>query len=161
MKCRSQRFKFDLPEEWWAAAGMVGFVTYRTAYRHSAAQEHDPPYRRNSRPAARRWRARLREGSHGQLGDSSKVGPACPFGESPYQLRTLPPAHATTTMVLLRGVGRSNEFTGGRSTLVTREVPRIWRRQGTAALMSKTTSIAGVTTRGSVSTCSRRGRFRR
>jgi ParB-like chromosome segregation protein Spo0J len=33
MKCRSQRFKFDLPDEWWAAAGMVGFVTYRTAYR--------------------------------------------------------------------------------------------------------------------------------
>jgi hypothetical protein len=36
MKCRSQRFKFDLPYEWWAAAGMVGFVTYRTAYRCDA-----------------------------------------------------------------------------------------------------------------------------
>ena len=36
MKCRSHRFKFDLPDEWWAAAGMVGFVTYRTAYRCDA-----------------------------------------------------------------------------------------------------------------------------
>jgi hypothetical protein len=38
MKCRSQRFKFDLPDEWWAAAGMVGFVTYRTAYRCCAVR---------------------------------------------------------------------------------------------------------------------------
>ena len=38
MKCRSQRFIFDLPDEWWAAAGMVGFVTYRTAYRCSAVR---------------------------------------------------------------------------------------------------------------------------
>jgi ParB-like chromosome segregation protein Spo0J len=36
MKCRSQRSKFDLPDEWWAAAGMVGFGTYRTAYRCNA-----------------------------------------------------------------------------------------------------------------------------
>ena len=38
MKCRSQRFKFDLPNEWWVAAGMVGFVTYRTAYRCNAVR---------------------------------------------------------------------------------------------------------------------------
>ena len=38
MKCRSQRFKFDLPDEWWAAAGMVGLVTYRTAYRCCAVR---------------------------------------------------------------------------------------------------------------------------
>ena len=39
MKCRSQRFKFDLPDEWWAAAaGMVGFVTYHTAYRCCAVR---------------------------------------------------------------------------------------------------------------------------
>src|ERR1700730_13809209 len=38
MKSRSQRFKFDLPDEWWAAAGMVGFVTYRTAYRCCAVR---------------------------------------------------------------------------------------------------------------------------
>jgi hypothetical protein len=38
MKCRSQRFKFDLPDEWWAAAGMVGFVPYRTAYRCCAVR---------------------------------------------------------------------------------------------------------------------------
>jgi ParB-like chromosome segregation protein Spo0J len=38
MKCRSQRFKFDLPDEWWAAAGMAGFVTYRTAYRCNAVR---------------------------------------------------------------------------------------------------------------------------
>ena len=38
MKCRSQRFKFDLPDEWWAAAGMVGFVTHRTAYRCNAVR---------------------------------------------------------------------------------------------------------------------------
>ena len=38
MKCRSRRFKFELPDEWWAAAGMVGFVTYRTAYRRSAVR---------------------------------------------------------------------------------------------------------------------------
>ena len=36
MKCRRQRFKFDLPDEWRAAAGMVSFVTYRTAYRCNA-----------------------------------------------------------------------------------------------------------------------------
>ena len=39
MKCRSHRFKFDLPDEWWAAAGMVGFVTYRTAYRCNAVRK--------------------------------------------------------------------------------------------------------------------------
>jgi hypothetical protein len=33
IKCRIQRFKFDLPDEWWAAAGIVGFVTYGAAYR--------------------------------------------------------------------------------------------------------------------------------
>ena len=38
MKFRSHRFKFDLPDEWWAAAGMVGFVTYRTAYRCNAVR---------------------------------------------------------------------------------------------------------------------------
>src|ERR1700694_3692193 len=38
MKCRSRWFKFDLPDEWWAAAGMVGFVTYRTAYRRNAVR---------------------------------------------------------------------------------------------------------------------------
>jgi hypothetical protein len=38
MKCRSERFKFDLPGEWWAAAGMVGFVTHRTAYRRNAVR---------------------------------------------------------------------------------------------------------------------------
>jgi len=38
MKCRSRWFEFDLPDEWWAAAGMVGFVTYRTAYRRSAVR---------------------------------------------------------------------------------------------------------------------------
>ena len=38
MKCRSRWFKFDLPDEWWAAAGMVGFVTHRTAYRRNAVR---------------------------------------------------------------------------------------------------------------------------
>jgi ParB-like chromosome segregation protein Spo0J len=38
MKCGSRSFEFDLPDEWWAAAGMVGFVTYRTAYRRSAVR---------------------------------------------------------------------------------------------------------------------------
>ena len=38
MKFKSRWFEFDLPDEWWAAAGMDGFVTYRTAYRRSAAR---------------------------------------------------------------------------------------------------------------------------
>ena len=38
MRCRSRWFRFDLPDEWWAAAGMVGFVTSRTAYRCSAVR---------------------------------------------------------------------------------------------------------------------------
>jgi len=38
MKCRSRWFKFDLPDEWWSAAGMVDLVTYRTAYRRSAVR---------------------------------------------------------------------------------------------------------------------------
>ena len=38
MKCRSPWFEFDLPDEWWAAAGMVGFVTHRTAYRRNAVR---------------------------------------------------------------------------------------------------------------------------
>jgi hypothetical protein len=38
MKCRSRWFKFDLPDEWWAAAGMAGFVTSRTAYRRNAVR---------------------------------------------------------------------------------------------------------------------------
>jgi hypothetical protein len=38
MKFKSRWFEFDLPDEWWAAAGMVGFVSYRTAYRRSAVR---------------------------------------------------------------------------------------------------------------------------
>jgi ParB-like chromosome segregation protein Spo0J len=38
MQCRSRWFRFDLPDEWWEAAGMVGFVTSRTAYRRNAVR---------------------------------------------------------------------------------------------------------------------------
>jgi ParB-like chromosome segregation protein Spo0J len=38
MKCRSRWFRFDLPDERWEAAGMVGFVTSRTAYRRNAVR---------------------------------------------------------------------------------------------------------------------------
>ena len=32
----TQWFRFELPDEWWEAAGMNGFATYRTAYRRPA-----------------------------------------------------------------------------------------------------------------------------
>ena len=38
MEFKSRWFEFDLPDEWWAAAGMTGFVTYRTAYRRQAVR---------------------------------------------------------------------------------------------------------------------------
>jgi ParB-like chromosome segregation protein Spo0J len=38
MKCRSRWFTFDLPDEWWEAAGTGGFVTSRTAYRRNAVR---------------------------------------------------------------------------------------------------------------------------
>ena len=38
MKFKSRWFEFELPDEWWAAAGMASFVTYRTAYRRSAVR---------------------------------------------------------------------------------------------------------------------------
>jgi hypothetical protein len=41
MRFSSRRFAFEIPDAWWAAAGMVGFVAQRTAYRVGAPDNPD------------------------------------------------------------------------------------------------------------------------
>jgi hypothetical protein len=41
MRFGSQRFAFEIPDAWWIAAGMVGFVAKRTAYRAGPPDKPD------------------------------------------------------------------------------------------------------------------------
>ena len=41
MMFRSQWFAFEIPDEWWAEAGMRGFQTSRKAYRRSPPSNAD------------------------------------------------------------------------------------------------------------------------